>query len=75
MTAEVAQRMAEAEPMLTVEEVAKRIRTSEATVRRWLREKKLRGVRPGGTRLGWRIPASEVERLLSGDGAPKTRAA
>jgi excisionase family DNA binding protein len=75
MTAEVVQRMADADPMLTVGEVAKRVRTSEATVRRWLREKKLRGVRPGGTRLGWRIPASEVERLLSGDDAPKTRAA
>ena len=59
--------MAEGEPLLTVEEVAKRIRTSGATVRRWLREKKLRGVRPGGTRLGWRIPASEVDRLLSGE--------
>jgi len=71
MTAEVVQRMADADPMLTVDEVAKRIRTSDATVRRWLREKKLRGVRPGGTRLGWRIPASEVERLLRGEEAPK----
>jgi excisionase family DNA binding protein len=67
--------MADRERVLTVSEAAQRIRTSEATVRRWLREKKLRGVRPGGTRLGWRIPESEVERLLRADDTPKARAA
>ena len=64
--------------MLRVEEVAAAIGTTPDTIRRWLRAGKLRGVRPGGTKLGWRIPASEVERLLSGDAggeAPKTRAA
>jgi excisionase family DNA binding protein len=50
--------------MLTVREVAERLRASEKTVRRWLKEGKLRGVRPGGTRLGWRIPEEEVARLL-----------
>lgn len=60
--------MAKEDPMLTVEEVAQRVRTTTATVRRWLREGKLHGVRPGGRRLGWRIPASELVRLLEGPG-------
>jgi excisionase family DNA binding protein len=51
--------------MLTVREVAERVRTTPATVRRWLREGKLRGVLPGGTKLGYRIPESEVDRFLS----------
>jgi excisionase family DNA binding protein len=62
--------------MLRVEEVAEAIGTTADTIRRWLREGKLRGVRPGGTKLGWRIPASEVDRILTGrplpdDEAPK----
>jgi excisionase family DNA binding protein len=52
--------------MLTVREAAERIRTSEVTVRRWLWAGKLKGHRPGGTKLGWRIPESEVERVLRG---------
>jgi len=55
--------------MLTVEEAAERIRTTPHTVRRWLRDGKLRGTRPGGTRLGWRIPESEVQKLLAGGSA------
>jgi excisionase family DNA binding protein len=57
----------EASPLLRVEDVARRVGTTPDTVRRWLREGKLRGVRPGGTKLGWRIRASEVDRLLSGE--------
>ena len=64
------------EDALTVDEVAARLKMSRYTVRQWLRDGKLRGVRLGGVRLGWRIPASEVARLLSGDGsAGKTEAA
>jgi excisionase family DNA binding protein len=50
--------------ILTVREFAAQIRTSEATVRRWIREGRLRGVMPGGRRTGYRIPSSEVDRLL-----------
>ncbi len=50
--------------LLTVGEVAARLRTTPETVRRWLRAGRLQGVRLGGTKLGYRIPASEVERLL-----------
>jgi excisionase family DNA binding protein len=55
----------EIEPMLTVAEVAERVGTTPVTIRRWLLAGKLAGVRPGGTKLGWRIPLSEVERILT----------
>jgi excisionase family DNA binding protein len=53
----------EEERLLTVKEVAERLRANPQTVRRWLREGKLRGRMPGGEKLGYRIPESEVERL------------
>lgn len=50
--------------MLTVKQVAEQLQIGTITVLRWLRSGKLRGVKPGGSRIGWRIPPSEVERLL-----------
>ena len=52
--------------MLTVQQVAERLGAHEETIRRWIKQKKLRAVMPGGQKLGYRIPASEVERLLGG---------
>jgi excisionase family DNA binding protein len=63
-----------AEELLTVEEVAARLRSNPETVRRYLRSGKLRGVRPGGTRLGWRIPVSELDRFLAGAGGSGSQA-
>ena len=54
------------ERFLTVPEVAERLRMNPETIRVWLRDGRLRGVRPGGKRAGWRIPESEVRRILSG---------
>ncbi len=51
--------------LLTVREVAERIRSSPETVRRWLRQGKLRGFRPGGTKLGYRVPEGELQRFLA----------
>lgn len=51
--------------LLTVREVAERIRSSPETVRRWLRQGKLRGFRPGGSKLGYRVPESELNRFLA----------
>jgi excisionase family DNA binding protein len=53
------------ERLLKVDEVAERLRVHPETVRRLLRSGKLRGSMPIGPRGGWRIPASEVERLLA----------
>ena len=61
------------ERMLTVGEAAARLRADEQTVRRWLRSGKLPGHMIGGTKLGYRIPESAVERLLSGRSAVPAR--
>ena len=54
----------EGQRMLTVEEVASRLATSEETIRRWLRSGKLRGVRLGATRAGWRIDETDLAAFL-----------
>ena len=46
--------------LLTVEEAAQNLRVSPDTIRRFLRNKKLRGVRVGGQ---WRIPTDAVQEL------------
>jgi excisionase family DNA binding protein len=53
------------EKMLKVPEVAERLRVTEETVRRWLRSGKIKGKRLGSTKAGYRIPESQVERMLS----------
>ena len=52
------------EEMLTVADVAERLKVPPATVRRWLRDGRLRGVRLGGTKLGYRVRASDLEQFL-----------
>lgn len=49
--------------MLTVDAIAKQLDVNPYTVRRWLREGKLRGSDLGGN-AGYRVRASEVERFL-----------
>jgi excisionase family DNA binding protein len=53
------------EQLLTVPEVAERLRVNPETVRRWLRQKKINGFVMGSDRGGYRIPESEVARFLS----------
>ena len=55
--------------LLTVAEVAGRLRTHPETVRRWMRDGKLRGIRLGGPKLGWRVAEAELERFLAASGA------
>lgn len=57
------------ESFLKVQEVADLLRMNPETIRVWLREGRLRGVRPGGKRAGWRVPESEVRRILTVDEA------
>ncbi|HLH23289.1 MAG TPA: helix-turn-helix domain-containing protein [Chloroflexota bacterium] len=49
--------------LMTVPEVAAYCRVNVETVRRWLRDGKLRGVR-FGARAGYRVTAAELERFL-----------
>lgn len=52
-------------PLLTVPEVAQQLRVRSETVRRWLRSGRIQGVMMGGYTAGWRIPESEVRRLVA----------
>jgi excisionase family DNA binding protein len=52
------------ERLFTVTEVAEKLRTSEETVRNWLREGRLGGLRIGGKRTGWRISESDLAAFL-----------
>lgn len=49
---------------LTVAEFARALRMNREVVRRWLRTGVIAGTRLPGDKLGWRIPRSEVERML-----------
>lgn len=54
--------------LLTVEQVAERLQVHPETVRRWLRTGRLRGVRLGGSKLGYRVSEEELERLITRGG-------
>jgi excisionase family DNA binding protein len=49
--------------LMTVAEVAAELRVDQETVRRWLRDGKLRGSNLKGAG-GWRIRRAEVQRFL-----------
>ena len=56
--------MASAERLLTVDEVAERLRVAPETVRRWLRAGRLKGTRLGGTKAGYRVAEADVRAFL-----------
>jgi excisionase family DNA binding protein len=56
--------------LLTPAEVAQRLRLHTETVRRWLKTGRMHGIYLGSDRAGWRIPASELERVLR-EGTPR----
>ena len=53
-----------ADELLTVQEVAQRLKVHPQTVLRWLRDGALHGVRLGGRRAGWRVKESDLEAYL-----------
>lgn len=50
--------------LLTVAEVAEKLRVKPDTVRIWLREKRLNGIHLGD-RAGWRIEREELDRFIA----------
>ncbi len=54
------------EEWLTVAEAADRLKLHQDTVRIWLRSGKLKGTKLS-RRAGYRIPASELARVLRGE--------
>ena len=54
---------------VTVLEAARQIGTTVRTIHRMLHDGRLSGVKPGGDKLGWRIPQVEVDRIVGAPGA------
>jgi len=51
--------------LLTVEEFAKKVKSSPHTIRKAIRTGKINAFRPGiGKKAPYRIPETEIERLL-----------
>jgi excisionase family DNA binding protein len=58
--------MAEDDELLTVAEVAQRLKLHQETVRRWIREGKLPAIRLGRTQAGYRVRKSDLQLFLAG---------
>jgi excisionase family DNA binding protein len=56
--------------LLTVNEVADRLRVHVESVRRWIRQGKMEGSMMGGDRGGYRVAESEVERFIAANRPP-----
>ena len=54
------------EQILTVKQVAERLSVRAETVRRWINEGRLKATMLGGTKTGYRVMESDVERLVRG---------
>jgi len=54
--------------LLTVQQVAARLKMNPETVRRWLREGKLRGYLLGGDRAGYRVAEQDLEAFIRARG-------
>ena len=57
--------------LMTVAQVANRLQVHRESVRRWIRQGRLRGSLVGGDRSGYRIDEGEVRRFLAA-GVPDT---
>lgn len=63
----------ESDPLLTVKEVAERLRLNPRTILRWIQTGKLHAIGFGSDRAGYRIRASEIELLLGGEQTQQLR--
>ncbi len=62
------------EDLMTVPEVATRVRVTEYTVRHWLQTGRLKGYRLGGNRAGWRIREADFNQFLEASGNRQAQA-
>ena len=52
-------------PYLTVKEIAARLRVTEWTIREWLQLGRIRGIKLGGAKAGWRVSESDLARFIA----------
>lgn len=57
--------MAEPDELLTVAEVAAELKLHEETIRRWIRDGKLRAIHLGSTHAGYRVRRSDLALFLA----------
>ena len=62
------------ETLLTVEAAAERMGVNRDTIRRWIREKRLHAYMPGGTKTGYRIRESDLNRMIEQSSTAATAA-
>ena len=55
----------ETDRYLTVPEVAERLRLNPETIRRMLRDGRMRGFRPGGDSAGWRVSERDLREWVA----------
>ena len=60
---------------MTLAEVADHLRLNVETVRRYVRSGKLRAIRLGGGRAGYRVPSEELDKLAPSRDAQASRSA
>lgn len=53
--------------IMTVKQVAERLGVRQETIRRWINEGRLKGTMIGGTKTGYRVFSSDVDRLVRGE--------
>ena len=59
--------------LLTVQQVAERLKVNPETVRRWLRSGQLRGYLLGGDRAGYRVAADDLDTFIRARGTESPR--
>jgi excisionase family DNA binding protein len=62
------------EKLLTVRQAAELLQLSPLTIRAWIRRGKIRAVYLGSDAAGYRVPASEIERIIHGQAEGETQA-
>jgi len=51
--------------LLTVAEIALKLKVTPTTVLRWIRDKRVPASKPGGDKMGYRVRADDLERFIA----------
>jgi len=51
--------------LLTVAEIALKLKITPTTVLRWIRDKRVPAIKPGGDKMGYRVRADDLERFIA----------
>jgi excisionase family DNA binding protein len=51
--------------LLTVAEIALKLKITPTTVLRWIRDKRVPASKPGGDKMGYRVRADDLQRFIA----------